>query len=359
MLSLSRSWPLKSEMAKKHSGSNQDSDKVSEKEKKSDKVKKSGKGKDKKSDTDKEKTSNTGLEKKSDTVKTSDTGKEKKSDTGKEKKSDTGRKKSDTGKEKNSDTGKEKNAAETKSEEVKKSDKRSQELEVPAHVQKRRKQDELPELNRGESKEISVEELLEADQFCPSALPFSLSWEGFHQLKGFYHLTDVETTTILLAMIGPKEAGRKYWSQYKVPLEMFNENGVLLTPKDPAPLKDEAWIYTSKVDKNLENKLQLALPAKRKVGDEETSSTATSAADPFRRFAASCGLADESTSSDDEVPPDHDPFAGLASAPDIEMQISEDENENAAVAEVHGKQPVTLVDQARFTLKVGFGFFVL
>lgn len=30
----------------------------------------------------------------------------------------------------------------------------------------------------------------------------------------------------MLAMVGPREAGRKYWSRFKVPLELF-EDGVL------------------------------------------------------------------------------------------------------------------------------------
>lgn len=248
--------------------------------------------------------------------------------------------------------------------------------ELDAHMEKKRKEDGLPELKVGKSKEISADELLQADQFCPSALPFSLSWEGFHQLKEFYHLTDMETTTILLAMIGPKEAGRKYWSQYKVPLDMFNENGVLQVPKDPTP-PQVAPADASKLDKNMANKLQLALPAaplaKRKhsdVEEAETDSTATTAAlegapvnvnkkvkNPdakWKQFAVPVRPPPEdldvnsSTSSEEEPPPRKLP----ASTEELEMQIEEDEPGVTAPTD-----PVTLMDQARFAEKIGLGFF--
>ena len=43
--------------------------------------------------------------------------------------------------------------------------------------------------------EKTVADLVEADGFNPSALPFSLGWEKYEGLKSFYQLTDEETTT--------------------------------------------------------------------------------------------------------------------------------------------------------------------
>ncbi len=90
-------------------------------------------------------------------------------------------------------------------------------------------------LKRGKSSmEITVDDLLDADNFNPSELPFQLSWSNFEKLKKFYSLKDEETTTILLAMVGPSEEGKSYWSKFKVPLEMFDSKGVFMVSQPKA-----------------------------------------------------------------------------------------------------------------------------
>ncbi len=129
-------------------------------------------------------------------------------------------------------------------------------------------------------KEITSDELLAADGFNPCELPFTLGWENYDKLKAFYNLKDDETTTILLAMVGPSEEGRKFWSKFKVPFEMFDGN-VLKVPKS-APADNSKNVAGhekfSPVDKNVAN--MTALPAavsatgKKRSSLDETSSTA-------------------------------------------------------------------------------------
>ena len=103
-------------------------------------------------------------------------------------------------------------------------------------------------LKRGKTQEITPEDLLAADGFNPTALPFVLSWQNYDKLKNFYQLQDDECTTILLAMVGPCESGRQFWSRFKVPLEMFDEKNVLKTPQNSEMQKP--------VDKNAQNEMQ-------------------------------------------------------------------------------------------------------
>ena len=337
------------------------SEKETEKKSKNDTEKKSEKETDKKSEKDTEKKSKKDTEKKSEkeTEKKSEKETDKKSEKDTEKKPEKEtKKKSEKETEKKS-----KNETEKKSEKEteKKSEKQMADLgkrkdfeiaaELDEYAEKKRKSDGVPDLRRGKSKEISVEELLEADQFSPSALPFTLSWEGYQQLKDFYHLTDSETTTILLAMVGPKEAGRKYWSQYKIPFEIFNENGVLQVPKSNA-----VEPRTPILDKNQQNKLALpATAAKRKTEDVETSSTGTTTAvenemtEPkWKRFCAPPPEAlfrpdaEESESSEEETLPGDLGLSGFE-----EMEIDE---------ESEPVPPATWTDQASFTARIVLGF---
>lgn len=71
-------------------------------------------------------------------------------------------------------------------------------------------------LQRGKSKVISMEELIAAGEFDPSNLPFQLTWKNFNKLKAHLQLTEQETTSILLAMVGPSPEGKAFWQKYKV-----------------------------------------------------------------------------------------------------------------------------------------------
>lgn len=59
--------------------------------------------------------------------------------------------------------------------------------------------------------------MFDAENFNPTALPFCLSWENFGKFKDFYKMSDAETTSILLAMVGPSSDGKILWSKYKLP----------------------------------------------------------------------------------------------------------------------------------------------
>ncbi len=72
-------------------------------------------------------------------------------------------------------------------------------------------------LERGKSKILTEADMEKAEQFSPSALPFSLGWNNFQKLKDFYELDDHETTSILLAMVGPTPEGKALWSKFKAP----------------------------------------------------------------------------------------------------------------------------------------------
>ncbi|CAK9083364.1 Uncharacterized protein SCF082_LOCUS39572 [Durusdinium trenchii] len=71
-------------------------------------------------------------------------------------------------------------------------------------------------LQRGKSKVISMEELIAAGEFDPSNLPFQLTWKNFNKLKAHLQLTEQETTSILLATVGPSPEGKAFWQKYKV-----------------------------------------------------------------------------------------------------------------------------------------------
>ena len=175
-------------------------------------------------------------------------------------------------------------------------------------------------------KEITADELLAADGFNPCELPFTLGWENYDKLKAFYNLKDDETTTILLAMVGPSEEGRKFWSKFKVPLEMFDGN-VLKVPKS-APADNSKNVADhekfSPVDKNAAN--MTALPAavsatgKKRSSLDDTSSTATTAAlEQHRKRSRIHG--DETTeeeSTEEEPPPRRVPALRRA-LPEAEM----------------------------------------
>ena len=74
--------------------------------------------------------------------------------------------------------------------------------------------------------------MLSAEQFNPTALPFSLSWANFDKLQKFYSMSEAETTSILLAMVGPNAEGKRYWSKFRVPKEYFTEGMVGETEED-------------------------------------------------------------------------------------------------------------------------------
>ena len=53
-------------------------------------------------------------------------------------------------------------------------------------------------------------------------LSFTLSWSNYDKVKSHFECTDIEATTLLLAMCGLK-LGKKYWNRYDVPMELFDE----------------------------------------------------------------------------------------------------------------------------------------
>eukprot|EP00435_Cladocopium_sp_Y103_P060623 s220_g22.t1 len=59
--------------------------------------------------------------------------------------------------------------------------------------------------------------------FDPSNLPFELSWANFGLLKSHFDLKDDETTSILVAVLGPCEEGKRYWEQFKIPKSLFDK----------------------------------------------------------------------------------------------------------------------------------------
>lgn len=73
---------------------------------------------------------------------------------------------------------------------------------------------------------VTDADMEKAERFNPSSLPFSLGWHNFNKLKQYYDLDNHETTSILLAMVGPTPEGQAIWSKYKAPREY--------TPDPPA-----------------------------------------------------------------------------------------------------------------------------
>lgn len=103
----------------------------------------------------------------------------------------------------------------------------------PPPAPPKRKQDkaEVAEPPQKKVAKVSPNVLTDADmekaeQFNPGSLPFSLGWHNFNKLKQFYDLDNHETTSILLAMVGPTPEGQAIWSKYKAPREY--------TPDPPA-----------------------------------------------------------------------------------------------------------------------------
>lgn len=98
---------------------------------------------------------------------------------------------------------------------------------------------------------VTDADMEKAERFNPSSLPFSLGWHNFNKLKQFYDLDNHETTSILLAMVGPTPEGQAIWSKYKAPRHY--------TPIHPQPEKllgrwGGSWLvkkWTMKISKKV------------------------------------------------------------------------------------------------------------
>lgn len=89
------------------------------------------------------------------------------------------------------------------------------------------------------SKSLSKKDMLKAENFNPSELPFCLSWANFGKLQKFYSMTEAETTSILLAMVGPSAEGKSYWSKFRAPKKYFAEGMAGATEEDEEDSEDE------------------------------------------------------------------------------------------------------------------------
>ena len=81
-----------------------------------------------------------------------------------------------------------------------------------------------------EKLEITEMDLMEADGFDPSDLPFQLKWCNFDKFRAMFKLTEQEACTILLAMVGPTVEGEKIWCKFEFPKHLFSESGVFEKP---------------------------------------------------------------------------------------------------------------------------------
>lgn len=115
-----------------------------------------------------------------------------------------------------------------------------------------------------EKKEITADDLIQADAFDPKALPFQLKWDNFDRLKAFYALTDAETTSIMLAMVGPNESGREYWGKFKVPHHLFDADGVFRMPNNDVHVEARVEADFKRLSEELGDATERA-PSKRGV----------------------------------------------------------------------------------------------
>lgn len=90
-------------------------------------------------------------------------------------------------------------------------------------AQKFRAEKEPEEPRPDERPTISELEVMDAEAYNPSLLPFQLKWENFEKLKKFHDFTEQETCTLLLAMVGASPEGKHIWGKFDVPKKLFPE----------------------------------------------------------------------------------------------------------------------------------------
>lgn len=110
-------------------------------------------------------------------------------------------------------------------------DKSYKEIPRPKANQKKTNRTKLMEdksvkLARGKSKILTAKDMDKAEEFDPSHLPFQVTWKNFKKLQDHYKLSEAETTSILLAMVGPSPGAEKYWSKYRVPKKYASGNEI-------------------------------------------------------------------------------------------------------------------------------------
>jgi hypothetical protein len=110
-------------------------------------------------------------------------------------------------------------------------DKSYKEIPRPKASQKKTNRTKLMEdkrvkLARGKSKILTAKDMDKAEEFDPSHLPFQVTWQNFKKLQEHYKLSEAETTSILLAMVGPSPGAEKYWSKYRVPKKYASGNEI-------------------------------------------------------------------------------------------------------------------------------------
>ena len=109
-------------------------------------------------------------------------------------------------------------------------DKSYKEIPRPKANQKKTNRAKLMEnkvkLAREKSKILTAKDMDKAEEFDPSHLPFQVTWKNFKKLQDHYKLSEAETTSILLAMVGPSPGAEKYWSKYRVPKKYASGNEI-------------------------------------------------------------------------------------------------------------------------------------
>lgn len=105
-----------------------------------------------------------------------------------------------------------------------------------------------------EKLEISEVDLLEADEFDPSDLPFQLKWCNFDKFRDMFQLTEQEACTIFLAMVGPTPEGEDIWKKYDFPKHLFDENGFLEPHKAKCKDMPEAKAFPKTKAKQVRSK---------------------------------------------------------------------------------------------------------